>query len=297
MKLGLQIFIVILGALGLITNATLLLVLWRARTRMFRLNMQLVGPLAVVDFSQSLLIVIQTLVAMVITREGMLQSSWFCSCFGVPRLVLLCVSIILLSAIAMDRYYLVVHENGINCWLGWIAVVVVSGSITGLVLASHIIYGSQVDGSLGYCRSKDTEILAKAVRCTSSTIVALGLVIVVFCYIGVYRRCRANLSFLKTLSTRYTLLIAAYVICWLPKSITSTYSLFASPDSLPEILRIIGPLGLILLLSVNPCLVIGFQANLRSKLPSFSSNRHSSTDQEYPSQVSLRRISIQPSTE
>ncbi|KAI0221018.1 hypothetical protein L0F63_004155, partial [Massospora cicadina] len=194
-----------------------------------RINMQLLGPLAVVDLGTALLVIVQGLQALALTREALTANAWFCKYFGVLHLLLPCVGLVLLTVIALDRYWLVVHERGISYTLGWSLVLVTAGTLAGLLVANACLNGSKVDGSLAYCRPLTSEILGKVTHRASSFTVLLGFIVVMFCYISIYLKCRKSIY--NRIKYRHLLILIAYGTCWVPKFITSVWGL--SPHAIP----------------------------------------------------------------
>ncbi|KAJ9054113.1 hypothetical protein DSO57_1018090 [Entomophthora muscae] len=246
----------VVGTLGMGANLLLMVGLFRTRTGWNRLNLQMVGPIAGLDFIATLLVVLKNLVSLVIGNSELLLSNWFCTYIGTPLIILPCFSMVLIAAMAIDRYFLVVHSRGIKCIYGWIACFAIGLTLTGLLIANTAINGMKADLSLTYCRPS-----------------------VNFCYIAIYLHCRRNLILSRLMPRRYMLILVAYQICWLPKFITSLWGLIAKQSTIPKFLGVIGPLGLILLLFVNPCLVIGFQASLRKEVVSLLSRKKDNCDE------------------
>lgn len=290
MELLFQIIGMALGTVGATCNVLLLAVLWRARRERFRLNMQLVGPLAAVDLSMSLLLVAQSLVSMVTSRAVLMQSAWFCRCLGVTHMLLPCTSIRLLSTIALDRYWIVVYERGVNPRLGWILIVLVTMGLLLLMFVSNFLYGFKVDATLAFCRPQGTALMEKIAHRAASCTILLGFIIVVCCYAGVYRR--TSRAIVQTGVMRCSLILAAYILCWLPKFTTSLWGMVASKESIPKALQILGQM--FLLLSINPCLVIGFQATLCCELPTLFSRKASKSQLECLTQETPWKTPQQP---
>ncbi|KAJ9056137.1 hypothetical protein DSO57_1036032 [Entomophthora muscae] len=262
-----------MGTLGMGVNLLLVIALFRTRTGWNRLNLQMVGPIAGLDFIAALLVVLKNLVSLVIGNSELLLSNWFCSYIGTPLLLLPSFSMVLIAAMTIDRYCLVVHSHGINCIYGWIVCFVIGFILAGLLITNTVIHGIEADLSLTYCRPSGSSTLSFVAHRLATLIILLGLVVVNFCYIAIYLHCRRNLTLSRLMPRRYMLILVAYQICWLPKFITSLWGLIAKQSTIPKFLGVIGPLGLILLLFVNPCLVIGFQASLRKEVFSLLSRK------------------------
>ncbi|KAJ9072697.1 hypothetical protein DSO57_1024650 [Entomophthora muscae] len=263
----------VLSGLGMIGNLLLMVAWWRTRADWHRLNLQLVGPIAVIDCMSSFLGILKAILSFAIGNEELFDTSWFCSYFGTPILILPCLSMLLVSIMSLDRYCLVVHGR----------------------VANTAVYGLVPDPTHMYCRPSGSSILTFFAHRLATCIIMIGLFVVTFCYIAIYLRCRMIATVYQIMTVKYIFILLAYQLCWLPKFISSLWGLFTSTHKIPQVLLHLGPFGLILLLIANPCLVFGLQASLRKEAYTIlSQQKPSAEDQTCLDSNSFKDLSLIP---
>ncbi|KAJ9087171.1 hypothetical protein DSO57_1035813 [Entomophthora muscae] len=269
------------GWLGLISNGILLIVLCRTRVGWHRLNLQMVWPLAVLDFAGSLLVVVRNVLYLIL---GNLSAGvWFCTYFGTPIIVLMPSSIIIVGVMAVDRYHIVVWRRGISCVWGWGFVIISGMFLVTLVVVNTAMYGLHPSSTFAACRFVKNTITFMIFTHLTTLILLTGLLTVTLCYMGIYRHCHRTLAAFHTMPKRFLYILAAYLLCWLPTLICIVWELIAGQKAIPKFLKLSSSFGLLLHLLVNPCLIILFQASLRNEVyylftrnptPSLNLNKH-----------------------
>ncbi|KAJ9049609.1 hypothetical protein DSO57_1022608 [Entomophthora muscae] len=270
----------VLSGLGMIGNLLLMVAWWRTRADWHRLNLQLVGPIAVIDCMSSFLGILKAILSFAIGNEELFDTTWFCSYFGTPILILPCLSMLLVSIMSLDRYCLVVHGRGMKCFWGWIFILLLSSFFICLLVANTAVYGLVPDPTRMYCRPSGSSILTFFAHRLATCIIMIGLFVVTFCYIAIYLRCRMIATVYQIMTVKYIFILLAYQLCWLPKFISSLWGLFTSTQKIPQVLLHLGPFGLILLLIANPCLVFGLQASLRKEAYTILSQQKPSAEDQ-----------------
>ncbi|KAJ9081136.1 hypothetical protein DSO57_1017842 [Entomophthora muscae] len=256
----------ILGCLGMVGNGLLLAVLIRTRAGWNHLSLQMILPVCIVDLIASVLVVIREMLALYMGKLQLTSDVWFCACFGIPLLILPCLSIVMVSTMAVDRYHIVVRGYNIRCLWGWVAVVVLCGSVSSILMFGSAIYGYQEHTYSSFCRPNGPILMRVTMFSLKIAVILSGLLTVSLCHIAIYLHLRKNMSAFHKMSGRFLFILVAYNICWLPKIITSTWGLFTAQDDIPRELHDITSLGIILVCTINPLIAIGFQASLRSEL-------------------------------
>ncbi|KAJ9053161.1 hypothetical protein DSO57_1026991 [Entomophthora muscae] len=254
------------GVLGMGVNLLLVVALFRTQRGWNRLNLQLVGPIAALDFLATFLITFSSILSFSMGNTEMLTSTWYCAHIGVILQTLPVLCMILIGAMAVDRYCLVVHGHGIGCVVGWLVICSICLLVTGLKIANTAVYGLRPDPSATYCQTFGHGKLTKVNQKLSTFLFLVGLPLITFCYLAIFVHCRRFLSTHNAFPLRYLFVLLAYEICLLPKFITSVWKLFADKSSIPHFITLTASLGFNLLFFTNPCLVFGFQANLRKEL-------------------------------
>lgn len=254
-----------LASLGIVGNGLLMAAWWRTRAGWHRLNLQLVGPIAVFDCLSALLGMLKASLSFSLGNPELFASPWFCTYLGTPILLFPCLSLLLIGIMSLDRYRLVVHGHGLSCFWGWLFSCVLGGALVCLLIVNTAVYGLVPDSTSTYCRPSGAATLTFVAHRLATLIILVDLAIVTFCYIGIYFQCRKMTAIYHTMPGKYLLILLVYQMCWLPKFITSLWGLFASQSTIPTALLIIGLFGLMLLPVVNPCLVFGLQASLRKE--------------------------------
>lgn len=261
-----QALALVLGCLGMTSNGLLMVILGRKHDGLNSLNLQMVVSICVVDFLATFLVVIKEILSFSIGDRVLFSSLWFCPYFGTLLHVLPCLNVILISVMALDRYQIVVYRFKIRCVWGWILVLFLGGGASALLIANTAINGLKTNSSFTICHPDNpTGLTFFAHRIVTAAII-LGLVIVTFCYIGIYLFCRKNMATFRNISWRFLFILATHHICWLPKFIISLWEFFANQKEIPLLLYDFASLGLLLLFVINPLLVIGFQSSLRNEV-------------------------------
>ncbi|KAJ9071939.1 hypothetical protein DSO57_1032285 [Entomophthora muscae] len=263
-----QVAALLLGCLGMASNMILLLALWRTKAKWNRLNLQSVGPVLLIDTVASFLVVVKEILSFYMGNIELLSTSWLCPYFGTTFIILSCLSMILISAMAIDRYCILVHGFNIRCLWGWLVIVLLGVTVSSLLVLNTVINGLRPNSSFTYCRPDGSNALTLAAHRLATAVVLVGLVVVSFCYARIYLHCRKALAAFHEMSGRFLFVLVAYHICLLPKFITSLWGLFADQSTIPFFIHVIGPLGIVLLFVINPLLVIGLKATLRKELHS-----------------------------
>ncbi|KAJ9071938.1 hypothetical protein DSO57_1032284 [Entomophthora muscae] len=254
-----------LGSLGMASNLLLLLAVYRSNSRCNRLNLQLVAPIAILDFLGSFVIVLTYILSLAKGKSELFTSSWFCPLFGTWLLIIPSLVTVLVSGMALDRYLIVVHSRGIPRLWGWLCVSTVCCSFTATVLVNTIVYDIIPDPTMTYCKPIGSDLLASIIRHYSTAIVFVGLFIITFSYFGVYSHCRKSLATFHVLPDRYLIFPISYLVCLLPRFTYIIWSFFEEINVIPPLLLTLGIMGYILLYVANPCLVFGFQSDLRKE--------------------------------
>ncbi|KAJ9054111.1 hypothetical protein DSO57_1018088 [Entomophthora muscae] len=261
-----QVAALVLGTLGIVANVLLMVAWWRTREGRHRLNLQMVGAIAGLDFLTALLVVFKNIMSLVMGNQELLDTAWFCPFFGTPLLVLTCFSIVLISVMSMDRYCLVVHRFGISCLWGWIFTSVIGAIPTLILISNTAINGLKPEPTLSYCRPLGPGLLITFSRYLATCLILFGLIVIAFCYISIYNTCRKITAIHLTMPGRYLVILLLYQFCWGPKFITSLWELFDEPTTIPNSLVTLGMLSIIMLLVVNPFLVFTLQSTLRQEV-------------------------------
>ncbi|KAJ9081140.1 hypothetical protein DSO57_1017846 [Entomophthora muscae] len=272
-----QISGLVLGCLGLISNGLLLVVLCRTKIGWHRLNLQMVGPLAVLDFTASLLVVLKNV--MYFAYGNMLSGVGLCAYLGTSLIVLPYVSIVLVAVMAVDRHQIVVYGSGVRCKWGWAFVGLVAVLLSTINILNTAIYGIHPASTFALCRFVINTTVYKIAFYLSSLILVTALVTVNFCYVGIYLHCRKVFaSFHTTMSARSLFMLVTYHFCWLPNFSTIIWNIFHIQSAKPSFLTYAAQLSVYLYLFVNPCLVLAFQSSLRNQLYSLLKGSSLSTN-------------------
>ncbi|KAJ9072650.1 hypothetical protein DSO57_1025183 [Entomophthora muscae] len=270
-----------LGSFGMAINMLLMVAIYRANIPRRWLNLQLVIPAAVVDFLGSLVLFLKTILLI----NNQLTSPWVCPYLGASLLILPCLTTVLVSTTALDRYAIVVHSRGIPHRWGWLCISITCCSFTATVLVNTIVYDIIHDSTASYCKPIGSDLLASIIRHYSALIVFVGLFIITFSYLGIHLHCRKTLATFHALPDRYLIIPISYFVCLVPKAIRNIWDLFSEA---PPLLLETEHMGLMLLFLLNPCLVFGFQSRLRKEvlhifLPRPTNGQTSTTSESKPS--------------
>ncbi|KAI0219785.1 hypothetical protein L0F63_007287, partial [Massospora cicadina] len=178
----------------MVGNVLLIMVLLRVSTGWHRFSLQLVVPMAVMDLLSSVLVTLKSLIGMFMGSKALLNSDWFCVYIGSPSVLSACSCMILTSAVAASRYIHVVHSHPIPSIYGWPIVGFVIVGVAAILSAAMVVNGMVTDVTHSYCKIGGSGVLRQLAYQMSSCVILFGLVIISLCYLGVYFKCRANLT-------------------------------------------------------------------------------------------------------
>lgn len=249
----------ILSVLGLATNAFLLYMLKRVPET--STSFQLIRVIGLVD----LLICVFTL-AVIVARLALgpveAFTSWFyCPVLSSATFFLCGVSGILMGLLALERYSVICYQRGLSRAALW-TLVAVGGFVATVLIVGNSSLGSFGPGaSYTFCVPDGTR-WSRNFSIGFDVLFDLPLVVLFVCYSGIIVRCyRAHVpdhaeSITRTASLRALFFMFVYFLCYFPKFSTSIISFYSGPRAPPVILYVLIPVGMTLLVLVNPVLVL-----------------------------------------
>ncbi|KAI0241383.1 hypothetical protein L0F63_005947, partial [Massospora cicadina] len=251
--------LVVVSVCGLLTNGVLLYGLPKLSEK--SMSFQLIRMIGVTDLSLG----VCTLMVC-ISRFGLdlaaAYTSWFyCPVFGSLTFFFSGTSSILMSFLALERYCVICHQRGLPRRLT-ITIFIVIASTFAILLAGSSILGSYApDPTFLFCFPEGSTWSTFS-NYAFYLVINVPVAVLVFCYVSIFVKCcRMSIpnqvdSVTKKAAIQSLLLLVVYFICYMPKFLTTVIGIFYGLSAPPRILYLLIPIGMTLLVVVNPILVL-----------------------------------------
>ncbi|KAJ9087690.1 hypothetical protein DSO57_1030669 [Entomophthora muscae] len=251
---------------------------------------QLITYIAAVDLLNSVTMVVAFFGRLALGFPGVFRSNWYCRSVGLLLTVLPCYSMIMISFLACERFYVIKYRKSFDHLVckTWI----IMGGLMILLAVPSLMNAYQNDYSpdptFSYCWPNS---IAPGVSWAyvQNMILTVNFVepifVLVFCYVQVAFICMQPIrsaisninnpsitSFQRQLASqrlsprgaRHSLIfVTFYVLCFGPKVMTTLFFMTGNGSNHPFFLYMINPLFIQLVVCINPILLMFLSKNFR----------------------------------
>lgn len=254
-----------LGVVTIPANLLLLFLLFRVRLFTAAVSYQLIGLLAVSDLLHGSVILAARLTEWWVGPLVIVETDWYCQTIGTVSHGLICTSAYLLGLLAFERYWLICRDRLVSPLCLWTVFGVTEVALIIPLTMSSLAKNLGADPIYGYCLP-----YGSAWATITSTILVGSFIVplaaLVTCYVAISRTiCRhvPDRRLRRVVVLKSSAFIAIYSLCYLPKFLTSLWWRFRPVESIPRLLHVVGPLGVILPHLLNPLLVFAIHAHFK----------------------------------
>lgn len=269
------------GVMSVLVNTLVLVLVVRMRREWGRVGCQLVGLVTVLDLATGVLIVVGYFLKRWLGYPGTFEKRWFCDAFGMAGQLFTSLSGYVMAMLAFERFSLVCRGKTLQPRLVYatVAAIALANVVPGV--ATSLTGGFAPDPLHAYCVPHGTPWAS-----VFSTMLVLSLILpfvcVLFSYLAISMRVferylsrdlRCEVQTKVVLKSFLT--IALYSLCFLPKFTTIVwYSYFDSTP--PDALDLLAPIGINLLMCVNPLLILFLHNQFRREAAELFRFKHHS---------------------
>ncbi|KAI0241143.1 hypothetical protein L0F63_006626 [Massospora cicadina] len=266
---------VTMALIAVVANAFVLYLAHRMRVG--GLSHQLIRVLAIVDVTLGVGVIVMVSTGQYLGHEAAFGSKVYCPTFGFIANYFTGLSAILISLLAFERYCLICHHFSLTPRTAWL-ILSLFGAIFLVGAAGSAANNSfSPDPTYSYCWPYGSRWATLANSCLTLAFVA-SLVVLTFCYIAIFVSCyrwnhpanRLRFS-IKVEAARVSrraalqalFFIVMYHLCYMPKFVSTMWQMVGDRATHPNVLYMLGPIGISLSTAINPLMVIFLHTSFR----------------------------------
>lgn len=248
--------------IGLAMNCFLLAVAWRLRRARKAAGFPLIVALGLGDTLSGCFGLGMAVARVVMGYPAVFESVWACRLFGMVGYLNFNLCGLMISFLALERYLLVCHDYRISMRVVWGVI-----AVTGIVYTMPLVYESNEftsDLTTNYCFPRESSPLVFIIDgLTNIPLLALG-----FSYVSIFihHMRMANefdSDYPRTVCRRAMFVLVLYFTCYSPKLFLTVSSIIWGPGEIPRIMHLIPPMGLSMVFTINPIIVLCLYNNFR----------------------------------
>ncbi|KAJ9055782.1 hypothetical protein DSO57_1000640 [Entomophthora muscae] len=260
-------------------NLLLLLLLLRLRSSWHLFSFQLILVLTCIDLSSCFNSLMMCIVRAIIGYPQVFRVGWYCSLFGLGIVYFSCMSGVVVSMMALERYCLVCHRRPLSRRYTWAGLATVAVLLAIPMVLNALERGHTSDPTHTFCWAHGSKYSTIQGYFTTFML-ALPLFVLAFCYISIFVTClsrgiQRNDHYSRKASIRALIFMAFYLTIYIPNFILTIIERFYDLNKAHIALLVMGPAFLTLTTSTNPILALILHRKIKEEVISLLYKRNS----------------------
>ncbi|KAI0240219.1 hypothetical protein L0F63_000279, partial [Massospora cicadina] len=241
-------------------NLILVILVVRLRANWHLFSFQLIIVLALIDLASCYNSIMLCVFRAILGYPAVFRVGWYCSLFGLGVVYFHCMSGVVVSLMALERYCLVCHHRVLSRHLTWAGLTLVGSALAVPMVLNALSFGHTSDPTYTYCWAYGSKYSTIQGYFTT-TLLALPLFVLAFCYISIFVTCLAkglhgSEHYGRKASMRALVFMGFYLIIYIPNFVLTIIERFYDLNRANLLLLIMGPAFLTLTTSTNPFLAL-----------------------------------------
>ncbi|KAJ9066815.1 G-protein coupled receptor 35 [Entomophthora muscae] len=251
--------LIALSIAGIVINAVLLRMLGRMSEK--STSFSIIRNMSISDLLLCSVTLLICIFRLVLGFPGAYRSSLYCPVLGSMSLFFSSMSGILMSLLAMERYSVICHQQGLPHRAIWGVFSAIALMFAILLIGSSMLGVFSPEPGFIFCMPNGSRWSINT-RMAFNVLLNIPILVLMFCYVSIFIRCyrspltKSDDSLTRKAAIRSLVFLAIFVICYIPKSTTFVIGAYSGFGASPPILYLLIPIAITLLAIINPALVL-----------------------------------------